>query len=55
MLCNPRKTFFKATCFSEVSLTLIKDRLELVKLFNRWEYRNCSSHFLSFVSSFKNL
>ena len=56
MLCNPRKTFFKATCcFPKVSLTLIKDKLELVSLLNRWEYRSCSSHFLSFVSSLKNL
>lgn len=55
MLCNPRKTFFKATCFLGVSLTLIKDRLELIKFHNRREYQEFFSHFLGFVSSFRNL
>lgn len=37
---NPRKTFFKPTCcFSGVSLTLIKDRLELVKFHSRKRYQ----------------
>lgn len=44
MLYNPRKAFFKTTCFSGVNLILIKDRFELIKFHNGREYKEAFLH-----------
>lgn len=54
MLCNPRKTFLKAAyCFSEVNLTLMKDRLGLIKLHNRREFQEFFFTFFGFCILFQ--